>query len=198
MRMTRTFPLIALAAALTCACGTPPKDHFYTLIDAAQPSPATGGNGPSVQITAITLPEAVDRNELVLRNGPYSVAVLDTRRWAESLKSAIPRVLANDLGPMLDSTAVSTADDNTGVHAKYQLRLDITRFDTALGGTEAIDAAWIIHPASGKADRAGRVSLRVAAHGGDYDEAVAAQVQALAQLSAEIAKQIKDLEKTGN
>ena len=198
--MTRTLTLILAAAALA-ACSTP-KDHFYTLIgDLPSAAPTTGGAkvGPSVVISSVSLPEAVDRAELVLRKGPNSVAVMDTRRWAESLKSAIPRVIANDLSPLLDGAAVATGDDNVGQNAKYQVRLDILRFDTMLGGTEVIDAAWVIHPASGSpTDVAGKVSLRVAARGGDYEDAVAAHSQALAQLSSEIAKKIRDLEKGGN
>ena len=194
----RPLLLSLLAMAAAGACSTP-QDHFYTLIGDAPPAQAVAGSGNSlsVQIAGITLPEAVDRAELVSRTGPNSVSVHDTRRWAESLKSAIPRVVANDLGPLLDGAAVSTAEDNVGQHAKYQVRLDITRFDTNLGGTEAIDAAWVIHPAAGK-DVTGKASLRVQARGADFDDAVAAQAQALAQLSAEIANQIKGLEKAGN
>jgi uncharacterized lipoprotein YmbA len=182
---------------LACSCSTP-TDHFYTLIGDAPAATAEGNNGPSVLIASITLPEAVDRSELVLRKGPNRVAVMDTRRWAESLKSAIPRVLANDLAPLLDNAAVSTAEDNLGQSAKYQLRLDVTRFDINLGGTEAIDVAWVIRRTSGAPEVSGKAALRVAARGGEFEDAVAAQSQALAQLSNEIAKQIKGLEKGGN
>jgi len=194
----RSFILSVAAAVLACACSTP-QDRFYTLIGDAPA--ASSGNGPSVTIASIALPEAVDRSELVLRKGPNSVAVMDTHRWAESLKSAIPRVVANDLGPLLDSPAVSTAEDNVGQHAKYQVKLDVTRFDISLGGTQAIDVTWAIHRASdtpGALDVTGKAALRVAAGGGDFDAAVAAQSQALAQLSGEIAKQIRGLEKSGN
>lgn len=194
----RAFTLSILAMALAGACSTP-QDHFYTLIGDPPAQPAAGsGGGLTVQIAGITLPEAVDRPELVVRKGPNSVAVHDARRWAESLKSAIPRVVANDMGPLLDGAAVTTAEDNVGQHAKYQVRLDITRFDTSLGGTEAIDAAWIIHPTGGKPDLTGKASLRVAARGADFDDAVAAHAQALAQLTGEIANQIRGLEKAGN
>lgn len=187
-----------LATMLFAACSTP-QEHFYTLIGDTPPAqPVAGSSGLSVQIAAITLPEAVNRNELVVRSGANSVTVHDTRHWAESLKSSIPRVLANDLPPLLDGAAVSTMDDNVGQHAKYQVRLDITRFDTTLGGTEAIDAAWVIHRDGGKADLAGKANLRVAARGADFDDAVAAHAQALNQLSSEIASQIKGLEKSGN
>lgn len=195
--MNRSTTLSILVMALAGACSTP-QDHFYTLIGAASPAQPSGGAGGklSVQIASITLPEAVDRAELVLRQGPNSVSVHDTRRWAESLKSAIPRVVANDLGPLLDGASVTTAEDNIGQHAKYQVRLDITRFDTVLGGTEAIDAAWLIH--AGKTDVTGKANLRVPARGTDFEDAVAAHAQALARLSGEIANQIKGLEKDGN
>jgi uncharacterized lipoprotein YmbA len=193
----KTLPLLALM--LLGACSTP-QEHFYTLIGDTPPAQPLAGsnNGLSVQVAAITLPEAVNRNELVVRNGANSVVVHDTRHWAESLKSAIPRVLANDLPPLLDGATVSTMDDNVGQHAKYQVKLDITRFETTLGGTEAIDAAWVIHRDSDKTDVAGKATLRVAARGGDFDDAVAAHARALNQLSGEIANQIKGLEKTGN
>ncbi len=123
---------------------------------------------------------------------------MDTRRWAESLKSAIPRVVANDLAPLIDSTSVSTTEDDLGQNAKYRVKLDVTRFDINLGGMQEIDVAWVIHRASGAPDVGGKAALRVAARGGEFDDAVAAQSQALAQLSSDIGKKIKDLEKGGN
>jgi uncharacterized lipoprotein YmbA len=188
-----------LAAVLLAACGTVPSDHFYTLIGNASPAaPGARESGPGVAIISVTLPEAVDRSEIVLRSGANRVIVMDTQRWAESLKSAIPRTIAGDLSPLLGGATVSVQSDNASRDAAYTVWVDITRFDSTLGEAAVIDANWGVRASVGGPSKSGKGSWRVPAHGGGFEDLVAAHAAALAQLSAEIAIQIKDLEKVGN
>jgi len=124
--------------------------------------------------------------------------VMDTQRWAESLKSAIPRTIASDLSPLLGGATVSVQSDNASRDAAYTVWVDITRFDSTLGEAAVIDANWGVRASTGGVAKSGKGSWRVPAHGGGVEDLVAAHAAALVQLSAEIAIQIKDLEKAGN
>ena len=195
---------LVLVTALLGACATAPSDHFYTLIGNSAQAVAPDANhvglgpGPSVAINSVTLPEAVDRSEIVLRSGPNRVMVMDGQRWAESLKSAIPRSIAGDLSPLLGGALVSVQADNASRDAAYTVWVDITRFDSTLGDAASIDANWAVRASGGGPAKTGKGSWRVPTHGGGFEELVAAHAVALAQLSTEIAMQIKELEKTGN
>jgi uncharacterized lipoprotein YmbA len=187
-------------------CASAPPDHFYTLI--GNPSaPAAGQALPNaalaVAIESVTLPEEVDRAELVIRTGPNSVRILEDRRWAEPLKGAISRAVADNLSDLLGGATVSIRSDRASRDAKYLVSIDVTRFDSMQNEAAVVEALWsislaangaAISAATGAPVISGRSMLRVPVHGDGFEELVAAQARALADLSGEIAAQIKKIE----
>lgn len=196
MTMSRLV-LSLMCAVMLGGCGSPPVEHYYTLL-----GQGANGNGEqagatsriTVNLASVTIPETVDRNELVLRSGANSVTVMDTHRWVESLKSEIPRAIANDMSRYLDGALVSVQADNASRDAKYLVYVDVTRFDSVLNDAASIDAFWSLRLADGEKLRTDRVSLRVPVQGAGFDELVAAHTQALAQLSEKIATQIREID----
>lgn len=187
---------LVICTLLLCACSTP-TDHYYTLLGTPTVPPihdAAANWNQSITIASVTLPESVDRNELVVRSGANSVAVMETQRWAESLKNAIPRAIADDLSQLFDGATVSVRGDNASADAKYLVYVDITRFDSVLNEAASIDAIWSVRPAAGGQSKSGKSTLRVPVRGNGFGELVAAHAQALADLSGEIATQIKAME----
>jgi ABC-type transport auxiliary lipoprotein component len=89
-------------ALLAVGCGTPPKEYFYTLSDYTSgdytlgdlATGDAGGSNYSVAIAPVSVPEDVDRPQMVVRAGGHRVEMSELHRWAEPLKSEIPRVLA--------------------------------------------------------------------------------------------------------
>jgi len=190
------FILSGFLTLLLGACSTP-AEHYYTLL--GNP-PAQSNNdvplsqGPNVVLASVTLPEAVDRRELVMRTGATSVMVMETQFWAESLKTAIPRAIADDLSQLLGGATVSVQSDNASHDAKYFVFIDLTRFDSILNEASSIDAIWSVRLATGEQLKSGRSTARIPVHGLGIDEIVAAHTQALAHLSDDIATQIKVIE----
>src|SRR6187455_1372160 len=93
-RTLRQWAGIQVALALLlAACGSTPKESFYTL---SAPPPVEPAGQPTLAVVVgpVTVPEAVDRTPMVVRTGPNQVDIEDLHRWAEPLKAAIPRVLA--------------------------------------------------------------------------------------------------------
>jgi uncharacterized lipoprotein YmbA len=183
-------------ALLLGACSTP-VEHYYTLLGnppAQSNNDVPLGGSPNVVLASVTLPEAVDRSELVVRTGATSVMVMENQHWAESLKTAIPRAIADDLSQLLGGATVSVQSDNASRDAKYLVFIDLTRFDSIVNEAASIDAIWSVRLASGEQLKAGRSTVRIPVHGSGFDEIVAAHTQALARLSDEIATQIKVIE----
>jgi uncharacterized lipoprotein YmbA len=187
---------------LLSACGSAPTEHYYTLLGTPPvgrvgDAVAAAGPTPAITIASVTLPEAVERSELVVRSGSNSVTVMETQRWAESLKSAVPRAIAGDLSRLLDGATVSVQADNASRDAKYLVYIDITRFDSVLNEAVSVDAIWSVRLAGGEQIKAGRSSLRVPVASGGFEQLVAAHAQALGELSGEMATQIKTIKMAG-
>jgi uncharacterized lipoprotein YmbA len=192
--------LLGIGLLLLSACGSAPTEHYYTLLGTlpvAHVDDAAAEPTPAITIASVTLPEAVDRSELVVRSGSNTVTVMETQRWAESLKSAVPRAMAGDLSRLLGGATVSVQADNASRDAKYLVYIDITRFDSILNEAVSVDAIWSVRLTGGEQIKAGKSSLHVPVASGGFEQLVAAYAQALGELSGEIATQIKAIKVAG-
>lgn len=182
---------LLLIAALG-ACSSTPQAIFYTLDNGAV-SKAGRGMAPSVVLTQTTLPELIDRPQLIVRTGNNQVRVSERHRWAEPLRREIPRVLANDLGQLLNSSrVVAMSIDAQRFDADFRVSLDVLRLDVTEKKGADIDLLWRIEDRQGKT-MTGRSTLRDTTDSEDYVALVAAQRRALSQVAIEMAEQIHRL-----
>lgn len=144
---------------------------------------------PRVAVGPVTLPELVDRPQLVVRVGENRVEVLEMQRWAEPLKSGIVRVIAEDLRRLLGPGRVYSYQEHLGGQAECRVLLDVERFEARAGQGVQLQVAWTVVGAPGSAPRTGRFEATEAA-GGDYDTLVAAYSRALKGLSDQLAQAI--------
>ena len=201
--MTRAcvgLAVLSFLAGVLTGCGSSPPARFYVL--SVAPSVATEGTEQaladySVTVGPVSLPDAVDRPQLVVRVGANQVALLEEHRWAEPLKSEISRVVAENLAQLLGTKQVVTYPQNTSRDPDYRVLLDIQRFDSAVGQSARVDAVWTVRGAAGSALKTGRTVAREATAGDSYDALVAAHSRALATVSAKIAEAIHSMNSTG-
>lgn len=185
---------LALAClVLLAACGTPPKERYYTLTGAASaPAPAAGAaSATSVAVGPVTLPESIDQPQLVVQVAANQVTLYEFHRWASPLKSEIARVIAANLAQELGTVRVWSYGQTTLPNPDYQVLVDVQRFDSALGDAVAIDAIWTVRGAKGATPKTGRSSVREPASGAGFDALVAAHSRALARVSGDIASAIR-------
>lgn len=189
--MLSVVALLLLAAASGCARS--PKVNFYTLSAMALEAASTVTPLRAVAVGPVTLPELVDRPQLVIRVAADRVDIVETERWAEPLKSEIPRLLAENLSRLLRPARVSTTDQSESRDAEYHVLVDIQRFESVPGEGVMIDALWSVRrSAVGAAPRRGRSQVREPAAGTGYDALVAAHGRALATISGDIAKALRE------
>jgi len=174
---------LALAFALA-ACGTPPRERFFTL-DAPEP-PVAAPDAAAIAVGPVSVPEMVDRSQLVVRTTANEVVIAEQARWAEPLKSAIARVVAANLASELGMRLAGARSD-----ADYRVMLDILRFDSGPEQAALIDAAWTVIGPKG-VRRTGRSVVRQKAQTRYYDALAAAHSAALAAMSREIAAAIRE------
>lgn len=96
-----------------------------------------------MSLANITLPDLVDRPQLVERVTGNRVEILETHRWAEPLKNGISRLLAEKIASQLGSDLISVYPQNSASEPDYRVVVDIQRFES-IGDSVSVDAVWSI------------------------------------------------------
>jgi len=179
-----------LAAAALAGCGSSPKSSFYTLSSSApyQQAPATESFG--IAISAVAVPDVIDRPQFVTRTGANELVINEFARWGEPLKGEIPRVIAADLSRELGGAFVTIYPQSSMSDADIRLQLDVRRFDSVLGEAATVEVMWTLRRTKGT-PVTGRSVAREATAGAGYDALVAAHSRALASVSRDIAAAVK-------
>jgi hypothetical protein len=185
---------LLLTISSLSGCLGSPRETYYTLSASTAVTGATSASGESaysIAVGPITLPEVVDRPQFVLRVGPNEVTFVELHRWAGSLKTEIPRIIADNLAVDLNVKRVAAYPQSAGENATYRVLVDIQRFDSTMGESVTIDALWTVKRAADGVLRTGRSTVRESSSGGTYDTMVAAHSRALATISRDIAEAIR-------
>ena len=182
--------LALLCAVACCGCASSPPSNFYTLSAATAPAAGDASVSYTVALGAVSLPEALDRPQIVTRAGSNEVSIDDFERWAGPLKDELARVIAMDLTRLLNGASVFTYPQSAMIEADYKVLIDVQRFDSALGEAASVEVLWQVRPGKGEA-RSGRSIAREAVQGGGYTALVGAHSRALATVSRDIAGAIR-------
>lgn len=182
---------LTLLVALLAGCGTSPPISFYTLPSEPPLQAGAAASDYFVAVGPVTVPDAVDRPQLVLRSSATRVEIADQARWAAPLKHEIPRVIARQLARALPGAATATSADRAVPVPEYRVMIDIQRFDSSPGEGAAIEATWTVRDSSSVL-RAGR-SIATEPAGAGYTALVEAHGRALGAVSRDIAAAIAAL-----
>jgi len=193
----------AWIAGVVAGCASP-REHLYSLEPEsgdvraatssrlvtdrshANPAPTTL---PVVAVGPLTLPDIVDRPQLVVRDSDYAVSVLEQERWAAPLKETLPRLLATQLSAQLPERRFLAASSPALGSANARLAVEITRFDLLRTGGARVSAHWNYRLADTSID--GDSEGDAAATGRGYEALVDAARRACAALTDDIAAQIR-------
>ncbi|MGF6936393.1 putative lipoprotein YmbA [Paraburkholderia sp. UCT70] len=183
------FVLVLFTMSLG-GCGSSPASNFYRL----KPDATLITMGTSVPlyvvVNPVTIPQLVDRQQIVVSLADNQVWPNEFQRWAEPLKGNIQRTIAGNLAVLLGSEQVSVYAADSGGVPIWRVRVDVMQFDSVPGATATIDALWTIWPPGKATPIAGHTLARVPAQGQAYDALVAAHDHALGLVSRDIAAAI--------
>ncbi|MCC8403225.1 PqiC family protein [Paraburkholderia sp. MMS20-SJTN17] len=195
--MTRAlaFVVIALlvgAVGLAGGCGSSPTSSFYRLKPEATPAATGAAARLNVVVSPVTIPELVDRPQIVVSLADNQVWPNEFQRWAEPLKSNIQRAIAGNLAALLGSERVTVFETGASEKPMWRVRVDVMRFDSMPGDAATIEALWTISPPGSATPVVGHTLAREPVPGQSYDALVAAHDRALAQVSRDIAAAIQN------
>jgi uncharacterized protein len=188
-----SFAVLLLAGVLgvISGCGSSPIARFYTLKPDAAPASAEDAVALRVVVNPVTIPDLVDRPQIVTRGAGNQVQLDEFARWGEPLKGDIARVIAANLGALLGSERVSVFDSGSDVPPVWRVRVDVMRFDSMPGDAVTVDAQWTVWPPKKTTPVLGHSLEHEPVQGQGYDAVVAAHDRALAAVSRDIASAIR-------
>jgi uncharacterized protein len=178
--------LTTIALCFLAACATSPASKFYTLSAVSVVEQSPNAARVAIAIDPVTVPELVDRSQIVTRLDANRVSIDEFARWAEPLKNQIPRVLAADLARFIPGAIVSTypqrVDDNA-----YRVSVDVQSIDASTNGAVTLVVIWSIRAPNREERVSGRSVVRETADEPGYDALVGAHSRALASVASDIA-----------
>ncbi|HSW04600.1 PqiC family protein [Aquabacterium sp.] len=182
---------LTLAAALLAGCAASPPVRLYQL--RAEPPVAIGvlaiPSGWTWQLAAVQLPDYLDRDAIVVPYGQAGLQAHSSDRWAEPLRSSVPRLLRTDLAALLGEDRLWTAPLPAGVVVTRQIRLELLAFEPLadLSGVR-LRARWSVQdPSGGTPARNESAELVALSDGRDVDSLVSAHRLALWRLAERLA-----------
>jgi len=183
--------LVVLGLSATGCLGSSPASRFYTLSTIApregQGGAGSGGAG-TVRVAPVTLPEGVDRPQLVRRTGETSVSIDEFDRWVEPLDALLRNTLVQDLGALLPESQV-VGDAMPGLATDRTVVVAMNRLD--LSSALVVDAVWFVLPTGvDQPAEMHRIRITETAGSGQPAEVAPALSRAMERLSREIAAEL--------
>ena len=196
---TRASLIVAASALALAACAGSAPDRFYRLatrsaapaaVTAVSPAASAALAASVVAVTAVSVPDLVDRPQIVTLNEGSRVQISEQNRWAEPLKLAIGRLVAERISAQLGSPLVFAYPADSGVEPNYRVNLSVQRFDAELGTSASVTMLWTVRRIADGQLRVGRSALSVTPVDASYAALVEAQADAIARIGDEIARAI--------
>jgi hypothetical protein len=191
MSRVRRYAAIAaclIALVVSAGCGSSPT-RFYALSALPQGGGPAGGvvrSGPALGIGPVSVPERLNRPEIVTWVNDNMLHLAEFDLWAAPLQDSVTRVLAENLSVLLPTDRVAIFPWPSDMPVEYEVRVEVARFEGTLGRECSLIARWSIVRRGDKQTRAGRSSHTEPA-GDTYTTLVAAQSRLIAALSRDIA-----------
>jgi uncharacterized lipoprotein YmbA len=165
-------------------------------------TPVPSASVGTLAILPVTVPDYLDRREIVSRTADHRLQISDRETWGEGLSGGLARVLTVDLGKLLakDGFVVTSGAHQRKVDAELSLTIDA--FERDADGNAVLAARWMIVDER----RSGAIMhfqavysepVRAAVSGSAYAAAVVTALnRGLDRLAVDIAESVRELRRT--
>jgi len=174
------------------ACSTSPKTHFYVLNTKFASKEVYSGESfenVGLGIWLVKLPRLLDRPQIMTRTDQFNIELSDFHKWVGGLGNNMTRLIANELGRLLQTDRVVISPWSSYVKNDYQLIIHVDRFDGELGNEVVLKGVWSLLNSKGNKELIRKAfTYTTKASGKSYGDMVAALSTLTMQLTQEIAK----------
>lgn len=192
--MRRVHRWFCTAATVVLAgCASSPPIAWHSLVPAAGGVPTATDTSPmrtTLAVGLVTIPDEVDRPQLVVRGASGAPALLDGERWSEPLKAQLPRALALGIGARRPDVLVVAMPGGAVATPARRLVVDVQRFELQRERA-VLRAVWTLRPGTPGNDAAPAARMfetAVPVDGAGSAAGVAAMRAALDQLVVQISR----------
>lgn len=133
------------ACALLSGCASPPL-RLYTLgmpSDQDVQPPHLSARAQTVQIARVVLPDYLDTQDMVIRNGE-EILRSPKSRWATRLSLGITDLITNEISTFHPTILIT--DQPLADAANLRVQVNVSRFDIDTNGQAVLDAYWAVMP----------------------------------------------------
>jgi uncharacterized protein len=190
---TTRLPARLLLAFLVAGCAGSPPTNLYTLspVDAPATEIRPRSTSAIVAVGPVTLPDYIDRPQIVTRRSAYQLEIAAYDQWAAPLYDMLPRVLVDDVASRLPSDRVVAFPQVGDASFDYRIAVDVGRFDVDETGEATLAARWQLYVrSSSRALIVAEETLRRRIDGRGYDAHAASLSAVLADLGDRIARDV--------
>lgn len=162
--------------------------HFYSL--SSLPPGASTNNRLRIGVGPLEIPRLISRPQIVSRKDNSEIIMAEKHQWGGSLKEDLLQVISDNLSTLLNTENIEQYPWKFAFKPKYQVRINIERFDGKLGKQVTLKARWrlISH---NKEILVKRAVITTPVSGRSYNAYVKAQSQTLKTFSQQIAAAIR-------
>ncbi len=183
--------ILALAVCLSACAGKSASSTFYVLSSLPQPA-LSAAEGTVIGVFPVSMPDYLDRPQIVTRVSENEIKLDEFSRWAEPLKDSFTRALVQNLSTLLNTAKIIKTTESTGFPMALHVGVEVVQFDGTLGGDVVLIVKWGLFGEEGKKLLlAKRSTFKEPTGAATYEALVAAESKAIAALSREIAEAIK-------
>lgn len=160
-------------------CFGGPATRYFVLSPVSEHIERTADQGPVLGIWRVSIPEYLDRENLVEGSGANEVRLHEGLRWAEPLDEGVSRVLRQNIRARCDGLEVRVLPETRGSDPVLVLHPRIRQFERR-GDSVLFSASVQSRPAAGPEQT---YSFSVACEGQSGADTVACMSAALAEFS---------------
>jgi hypothetical protein len=194
MIMGLSIPIVAGCALFLPEPAPPPTYYVLSAVPEAESarSPGKAHTGPVFGVAPVNLPDYLDVPEIVVRTTRNTLDRAYLHDWGAPLADNFARVLADNLGVMIPTKAVTVLPSGLFFRPDFQVSVDVLKFERDAEGLVTLIARWALLSEDGQElVTMQRSVFQQPAPAGDYDAIAAALSTTVAQLSQEIAGAIR-------
>ena len=197
MRSLYRICLVTVVLLVMASGGSKPA-RFY-LLTSTNAKPDNTNHDVGVGIWRITIPNYLERPQIVTYAGSNKLTVAEFDRWGEQLEDNLVRVLAENLSRQIPTENVALFPWPASTKITYRVSTEVLEFEQKPDGQVSFSARWVIYDKSGDKPLVRNTFVQRQPSGqGSYQEIVAAMSQLLAALSSDIAGGIRGLTGTAS
>ncbi len=148
----KTISLIIIIMISASGCTRTSPTRFYVLSPMKKTDiKATRiSSRISVGVGPVSIPDYLDRPQIIVRTSENRLDLREFDKWAGSLKHDVPRVIADDISTILGTDKVFIFPWAASLNPRFEVKIDITRFDGNKKGMVLLDAKWVIMAKNGR------------------------------------------------